>query len=206
MPILPAGTINIDNRGLSTSALGWDDLIGDVSPKVQGAGKATLAVFMGTFEWFSFDVGDKGGIFYHVPHNYALGTDLFLHVHWAHNGTNISGTFDLGVEVHYAKGHQQAIFDDPHLQNIVVPNLSLANAPQYLHRIDEIQISTLGGSSTLIHTEDIEPDGIILIQYNMDEVPVITGGSGSPFIFTLDIHYQLDRNATLNKEPNFYGD
>jgi len=194
----------VNTRGLSGDNLGWRDLIGDVAPKATGAGRATLNVFQGTTEWFSFAAGDQGGIVFHIPHDYAVGTDMFLHVHWSHNGTAISGTFDMAVEAQYAKGHQQADFSTPVTSNIAVAALDLTKAPQYRHRIDEVPLSIAGGSASTLDTADIEVDGVILIQFDMTTIPTITGGTGEPFIFTLDIHYQSDRAATLNKVPDFY--
>lgn len=186
---------------------GWKDLIGDVNPKSQGAGRPTLGTFRGDIRWFHYTAGDDGDIVFHMPHDWCPGTDLFLHVHWAHNGTNISGTFDMRTHVTFAKGFQQG--DDSEFladvePHIVVNDLSIANTPQYQHRVDEIQLSIKGGSATQLDTDRLEVDGLILVHFDMDAIPSITGGTGEPFIFALDIHYQTDRVATAGKAPNFY--
>lgn len=187
--------------------LGWDDIIGDVIPKTLGVGSPQLVTFIDDVRWFSYAAGEDGDIVFHLPHTYARGTDLFIHVHWAHNGTNISGTFDLRTHLTYARGHNQPAHGNFHSDvenHIVVSNLSLAAMPQYRHRIDEIKISTPGGAATLLDTNILEPDGLILCHYDVDVIPNITGGSGEPFIFCLDIHHQVDRIGTLNKSPDFY--
>lgn len=187
-----------------TPTFGWKDLIGDVVPKTIGVGAPVLGTFRNDVRWFSYTTGDDGDIIYHIPHDYAPGTDLFMHVHWGHNGTNISGSIDIRFHLTYAKGHDQANFPadvEPHL---VVGSLSIANTPQYRHKLNEIQISTNGGSATQLDTSVIEPDGIIIVHYDLDVVPTITGGTTRPFIFAIDLHYQATNITTKQKAPNFY--
>lgn len=193
--------IRVDN---ASPSFGWKDLIGDVVPKTTGAGSPPLDTFRDDVRWFSYGSGDDGDIVFHIPHDYVPGTDLFIHVHWAHNGTNITGSIDVRFHLTYAKGHNQANFSadvEPHL---VVGSLTIANTPQYRHRLDEIQCSTTGGSATLLNTTDIEIDGIIGVHYDLDTIPTITGGTGKPFIFAIDLHYQSTGIPTKQKSPNFY--
>ncbi len=189
---------------LTSPTFGWKDLLGDVVPKTTGVGSPQLDTFRNDVRWFDYAVGEDGDMVFHIPHDYVPGTDLYIHVHWGHNGTNISGSFDVRFHATYAKGHQQANFPadvEPHL---VVSSLNITNTPQYHHRIDEFQLSTAGGSATQIDTSVIEPDGLIIIHYDVDVIPTITGGSGKPFIFAIDLHYQSTGLATKNKSPNFY--
>lgn len=83
---------------------GWRDIIGDVSPKVAQPNAATIAAFRGgTYRAFFYNTGDLCFIMYHMPHDYVLGTDIFLHLHWGHNGTAISGQLVLTFGITYAK-------------------------------------------------------------------------------------------------------
>lgn len=190
--------------GIVEHELGWKDLIGDVSPKSTGSGRPTLEAFTNNVRWFSYAANDKGDIVFHIPHDYAPGTDLFVHVHWSHNGTSISGSFDMRLHVTYAKSHLQDIYPADKEPHVLLSGLNLTNSPQYHTRIDEIQLSTPGGSATQLDTDLIEPDGLILMHYNIDVVPSISGGtSPRPFIFAIDIHYQTDRRATVGKLPDF---
>lgn len=183
---------------------GWMDLIGNVTPKTTGAGSPTLDTVRGNIRAYRYSAGDDGDCEFHLPHDYAPGTDLYLHIHWCHNGTNISGNFITDVAATYAKGHNQAIFPAEVSAQISDSSLSLANCPQYQHRIAEIQLSTAGGSASKLDTNSLEVDGIILIHYDVNTIPTITAGSGEPFIIFIDIHYQSTRTATKNKAPSFY--
>lgn len=185
---------------------GWCDLIGDITPKTTGVGAPTLDAFRGNVRSFRYSVGDDGDCVFHIPHDYAPGTDLFMHVHWAHNGTNISGTLAVNFFVSYAKGHNQASNGDFITEKtpiLSVGSLSIANTPQYRHRVDEIQISSSTPSASLLDTATIETDGLILVNFDVATIPTITGGGGEPFIFTLDIHYQSTGLPTKNKSPDF---
>ncbi len=189
----------------ASPAFGWKDLIGDTVPKTFGVGAPTLSTWRGDIRWFAYNTADDGDIIFHLPHDYAPGTDLFLHVHWGHNGTNISGSIDVRFHLSYAKGHGQANFPadvEPHL---VISSLNITNTPQYNHRVDEIQISASSPSGTQIDTDDIEPDGVLMVHFDLDTIPTITGGSpNQPFIFAIDLHYQATNLTTKNKTPNFY--
>jgi hypothetical protein len=188
----------------TSPTFGWKDLLGDVVPKTAGLGAPTLAVFRDNLRWFNYAAADDLDILFHIPHDYVQGTDMHLHVHWAHNGTNISGSISASVYASYAKGHQQENFPSQITATLTVGSLNITNTPQYHHRVDEIQISSSGGSSSTFNTDLIEPDGVVLIHFNVDTIPTITGGTGKPFIFAIDLHYQSTGLATKNKTPNFY--
>lgn len=183
---------------------GWADLIGAISPRTGGAAPAD-SVYYGTVRGWSFLVGDGSTIVFHIPHDYAPGTDMFIHAHWGHNGTAISGSFVLTLGATYAKGHQQDSFTAPIATTITVPSLNLTNTPRYFHRVDEIQLTSAGGSASLLDTSRIEVDGLIMLSYTMTTIPSITGGTvNAPFIFTIDLHYQSTGLVTKNRSPNFY--
>lgn len=184
---------------------GWRDLIGDITPKTTGPGSPTLGNFRGDVRGFFYSGGDDGDAIFHVPHDYVPGTDLYLHLHWSHNGTGISGGLTVSYFITYAKGHQQASFPAQVIPQLVVAGLNITNTPQYRHRVDEIQVSSATPSGTLFDTNAIEVDGLILVHYDVAAIPSITGGSpNEPILFTLDLHYQSNSSGTLNKAPNFY--
>ena len=188
------------------NSYGWHDLTGDVTPRTGGTNAPTLRNFIGSIREYSYIANDQGDTRFHVPHDYAPGTDMFIHVHWGHNGTNISGAFRVDFTVTYAKGHNQIAFSSPLTLSMNVPSLNITNSPQYIHRVDEIQLSAAGGAGGRINTNNIEVDGLFLINYNVVTIPTITGGSSAaPFLFTVDLHYQSTGLTTKNKSPNFYG-
>lgn len=184
----------------------WKDLIGDITPKTSGPGAPTLTAFRGgNVRGFAYSAGDDGDCVFHIPHDYKPGSDLFVHLHWAHNGTAISGNLVVGLSVTYAKGHAQAIYAAEINPNITVATPNIATVPQYSHRIDEIQLSAAAPTASQLDSALIEPDGIILLHFDVTTIPTITGGTpNEPFILTLDLHYQSTYVGTKNKVPNFY--
>jgi hypothetical protein len=184
----------------------WHDLHGHVVPRSATPNNATLEVFRGGFvrEW-AFAAADVSDNRFHIPHDYAPGTDLFIHVHWGHNGTAISGNAVFTFRSTYAKGHNQASFPAEKTLTLTYNTVDIATTPQYRHRIDEIQLSTPGGSATLLDTDLMEADGLILLNTEFTTIPVITGGApNSPFIFVIDLHYQSTGIGTKNKINPFY--
>lgn len=189
------------------STFGWRDLVGAVEPKSTGAGKATLGVWRGGLVkvWF-YDTNDTLDILqYHLPHDYVPGSDLHIHLHWGHHGTAISGSLVVTFGVTYAKGHNQVNFPAEVAPVITVATPNITTVPQYRHRIDEIQLSAASPSGTQIDSDDIEPDGIILLGMIVTTIPTITGGVvDKPAFFEIDIHYQSTNIATKDKAPDFY--
>lgn len=205
MPVTEGIGIKLDDG--SALSFGWKDLIGMVVPKtVPGAGTPTLAAFRGgNTRAHYFQANDLIDMAFHVPHDWAPGTDLFVHVHWGHNGTAISGSFVFDFYTTLAQGFSQTTFPAEKNVTLTVGSLAIETTPQYAHRTDEVQLTSDGGSATLIDTATLEVDSIIIVQGKMSTIPSISGGTTSPFIFTIDIHYQsIGAGTTLNKAPDFY--
>ena len=204
---LPAGASLGQAPGvglLVTGTYGWRDLEGALIPKAIGAGSPSLTTFLGNRRWFAYSAGDDMDCVFHIPHDYLPGSDLHLHIHWSHNGTNISGSSVINYYIGYAKGHSQAVFPADITVTQTLAGLNLTNTPQYTHRIDEIQITNTGGDATHIDNALIEVDGLLHINFDWTTIPTITGGAGKPFGFYLDLHYQSTGVATKNKAPDFW--
>lgn len=184
----------------------WKDLIGDITPRAGTSAAPLLKNFIDNVRDWSYSANDAGDTRFHMPHDYMPGSDMFIHVHWAHNGTDIIGEFNVEFYATYAKGHQQAAFSSTVNPTVTVANLSIVNCPQYMHRIDEVQLSAIGGGTTRLNTSNLEVDGIILINYVVTSIPSIIGSisTNTPFIFNIDLHYQSTNVGTKNKAPSFY--
>ncbi len=190
-----------------TPTFGFNDIIGFVRPDITGVNAPTLAAWRGgSIREFFFNTNDKFDISYHFQHDLAPSTDIFLHVHWGHNGTAISGQLVLTCALTYAKGHNQTIFPAEITTTITVPTPDIVTIPRWVHRIDEIQISSSTPDSTHLDRALLEPDGILLCSMTATTIPTITGSASlnRPAIFTLDLHYQTTSLGTKNKTPNFY--
>lgn len=204
-PVLDKGPgvgIKVD---VDTPSWGWRDLEGVELVDVVGANAATLALYNGVIREFAFGVNDILDIRFHMPHDYLPGSDMFVHVHWSHNGTSISGSFACDISHVYAKGHQQAAFTPPKTIAWSHNTVDIATTPQYQHNITELPLSVSGGSASEIDSADLEVDGLILMNLTVTGIPTITGSANNlPFIHRVDIHYQSTNIATLDKAPNFY--
>lgn len=186
----------------------WADLLGLVQPRASAPNQATLEVFRGgqVREW-AFAAGDRADLRFHIPHDYVVGSDMYIHVHWSHIGTAISGNAVMNFYISYAKGHNQAIFSAEKNVSITYNTVNIATTPQYIHRIDEVAFTSAGGSATLLDRNLIEVDGLLLVNFDFTTIPTITGSAGNinrPFVFYVDIHYQSTGVGTKNKAPGFY--
>ena len=199
--------IKVDSLG--TPTFPWADLIGDITPKTSGAGAPTLAAFRGgNVRAFFYSANDDADCIFHVPHDYVPGSDMFLHLHWAHNGTAISGSLVVNFYVTYAKGHNQSS-NGEFIAEITVPitvsTPNIATIPQYRHRVDEVQLSAASPTANQLDSDIIEPDALIIIHMNTDTIPTITGGTtNEPAFFTIDLHYQSTGIGTKQKSPDFW--
>jgi len=182
---------------------GWHDIIGKMIPKAIGVGSPTRAVYNGAnLADYFFALNDLVDLSFHTPHDYLPGSDIFVHLHWSHNGTAISGNAVFTLYHSYAKGHNQTNFPAEKIVSISYDTVDITTTPQYRHRIDEIPITSSGGSATLVDSASIEIDGIHLIAVKLTTLPTITGGK--LFIHFADLHYQSTNMTTKQKAPNFY--
>jgi len=184
----------------------WADIIGLMEEDPGGANSPVLTTFRGGLvRDYAYTTNDKVDLRFHIPHDYAPGTDMHVHVHWSHNGTAISGNFTLSCASTYAKGHNQAIYPAEKTVTITYATVDIATTPQYIHRIDEVPWSSNGGSATLFDSALIEPDGLVKMNCTLTSLPTITGGS-TPRVFIdfIDLHYQSTGINTKQKAPNFY--
>lgn len=181
---------------------GWKDKEGvlNYASAVPGA----LNIYRNTIRDYSFSVNDEVDGKFHIPHDWAPGTDIFIHVHWSHIGTVISGNFQGNFKYTYAKGHNQAAFGAEKDIPVTYPTVNIATTPRYQHMITEVQLSSSGGSATLLDTASIEVDGLILANWVQTAIPTITGTIVEPFIHYVDLHYQSVEGGTKQRSPNFY--
>lgn len=190
----------------NSPAYTWRDLEGEIRPRETGAGKPTYAVFRGLQKAYHFAAGDVCDLVYHWPHDWVVGSPVYIHTHWSHNGTAISGTLTLKYVWSFAKGHGQSVFPADSTLTHTLSIASVSERPQYGHEIDEIAWAVEGTPGTgEISVDDLEPDGLLLVSLEADVIPTITGGTvANPFIMYADLHYLSTNVGTLNRAPNFW--
>lgn len=179
----------------------WRDLEGPIQPKSSGAGTPSWSTFRGDIKGWKFIAGDVVDSTFHMPHDWA-GTDIYLHFHWAHNGTAINGPIVLTHRWTYAKGHGQSTYpvQANFVQTVAAP--VVAAAAQYAPIISENQFSRAAPGAGEIPLADLEPDGLIKVSTIVTTAPVVTGGGF--FIEYIDIHYQSTNIGTHGKSPPFF--
>ncbi len=177
---------------------GWHDLL---SPTIiyEGASsnKPAFNTFIGAVRKYQYTIGDESYHEFHLPHDYAPGTDLYIHVHWSTNNLPAaSSAVSWKIQATYAKGYSQEVFGFPKELTLTqtAPNVN------YSHNITEIQLSTQGGSATQLNTDNIETDGLILVCTSL-----LSNNMGTnPFMLYCDVHYQSTGIPTLNRNYNFW--
>lgn len=182
-------------RNQTTPQFCWHDLLGEISAKATGGTAATLTAWKGNISQYQFGVLDNVNIAYHIPHDWKHHQDCFIHIHWSLTTTDTT-SYTFGLEATYAVGHNQA----PATANII--NTIVATAPGVANQIvvSEIQLTAPVATASLIESELLEPDGMILTQIKLNSK---TGGA-DPFIHHVDIHYKSTGIGTVSKEPDFY--
>lgn len=183
---------------------GWKDMLGQVNTR-PGATNPTLAVYRGGIYQFQMVVATADEVFneYHVQHDYAPVTSMFIHTHWSHAATTVTGgSVTWSFELTYAKGYNQAAFVAP----ITITVVQNASTTQYQHMIAEVEFSSNGGDGTHLDYNLFEPDGLILSRTTLsaNNITVSGGPVPAPFLHFVDDHYQSTQTATKNRNAPFY--
>ncbi len=186
----------------ASETFGWHDLEG-VLLVYGDPGEATRATYRGGIKALQFVEGNSAYIDFHMPHDYVMGSALYIHAHWSHTATTVTGgSVTWGFELMYAKGHNQAAFAAP----ITVSVAQNSSTTQYQHMIAEGLASTPGGSGVLLDTDLLEVDGLVQCRVFLDsnDLTVSGGGVPNPFIHAVDIHYQSTGVPTKSRAPDFW--
>lgn len=183
---------------------GWRDLIGDMYvPDYSLPEAPTMTTFKGSIKDNLCAVGQGMQVRFHIPHDYAMGTNVHVHAHWSHNSTLVTGGHvTWGFELIYAKGHNQGAFGDV----ITITEQQSASATRYQHMVCEAPASINGGSANLLDTSLIEVDGLVFgrVYLVANNLTVSSGVPPGVFLHQADIHYQSTGVATKNRAPNFW--
>lgn len=196
-----------------TPTYGFADILGDQFSKNTGATKPALAAYNGVIKSWQFSDGDEAYISYHIPHDYVLGTDVFLHIHWSQiSATATGGTIDFKYSAIYAKAHNQvsgATFTSTPITGLfssVDIDDGGSGLSQYQQHLTEVIISGPSATVALFDRDDFEPDGVIELTFEMDTNSLTNSVTVlDPYIHFVDLHYQTTGLiGTKDKAPDFY--
>lgn len=203
--ILPKASTSGIKVDRTTPTFGFADILGDQFSKNTGATKPLLTTYNGAVQGWQFAASEEAFMTFHIPHDYVKGTDIFLHIHWSHIGTLVTGgTVTFKATSIYAKGHNQAAFTSTPAVGTFV---GTASTTQYQQIITEVQYSDPTPTGLEVDTDLLEPDGLIEMTFEVDVngITVSGGGVPDPFIHHVDIHYQsTGLIGTKAKAPDFY--
>ena len=179
----------------TNNALGWRDNIIELKVDSSSPNAPTLNPFRGSILAWTFPGGEmtEASAAWHIDHDYAMGTPLYFHVHWATPSTDI-GTVRWGFEYTIAKGHQQQAF--PTTSTVYIEQATTGTA--YMHMIAELS------EANAIPGTNIEPDTVIMVRLFRDGGNAADTLNQPVFGLFLDLHYQADHTTTPNKSPPFW--
>lgn len=185
---MPLVGINRSVKGVTSSTgfqSGWRDLLISGLALRNGTSAPTFAVWRGGVYQNRYSRGDEAHGAWHIQHDYKPGSDVYMHVHVTPTNTN-TGNIKFGFEWTYARGYSVDLFSNTTTTTYV----EQAGAGSIgAHQIIE---------SAPITIPNCEVDGVIGFRVFRDNA----GGdtyTGDCFLIQVDLHYEVDRFATLNR-------
>jgi hypothetical protein len=179
---------------------GWRDQLGEIN--VRGTGSSDPAYSqVGATNFYAFlfpGTGVQLKQFWHqshIQHDFKLGSKVYPHVHWI-PATSGTGNVVWNVSWTAAKGHGQGAFDFANPTTFQI--IQAAPGVAYQHMIAE------ASEAQAVSISGMEPDTVICWRVWRD--PADAGDTYAADVFSnfFDIHYEVDRVATVGRSPNFY--
>ena len=173
----------------------WADLTAPINPD-SGVGVSTPSweAFRGDFSAMLFlaNKSQSVQVAFHINHDYALGTEIFPHVHWTNKVPGETGTVRWGVDLLVAQGHQQDNFNGV-IDTIYIEQAGVGGTLDHM----------VAESSVGFYDPRLEPDTLVYCRIFRDSGhPNDT--AGNVYGLTIDMHYQLDDVGTPSRSPDFY--
>lgn len=202
-PVLPCSKSSGISVNPASPAFTYRESYGLVVPKTTGSGSPTSRVYRGGYAYaWAFINGDGVDVDFNFDRDILSESPLDLHVHWSHNGTNISGLLTMAFNYTYARSYNQDNYGAEKQVEISYNTTDISTTPQYRERVDSCALSTPGGSATLIDEAIVEPCLSIFGRLRITTLPTITGGH--LFIHACNILYKSTSIGTVAKIPPFY--
>lgn len=173
---------------------GWRDNISSIDTR-SGGNAPQRNVFRDGLYLYEFSADEMNEVFsnFHIDHDYKLGTMLYPHLHFA-TTSNASGVVRLGFEYSFAQGHGLGTF--PATTTLYLDFTVPANSA-FVHFVAEVP------EGQGIPGTGVDTDGVILMRIFRDAAHVNDTFPATIFGILSDLHYEVDRYATINRFPNF---
>lgn len=195
---LAEGDANTDHFDLKTKD-GWADIVSEFYTR-GGPASPGVSQFIGGIYLLEFSDTDVLEAFcnVHIPHAYRPGSMMYPHIHFSVK-SNEAGTVRWGVEWTFARRHDSTgLTAFPATQTIYIDFPIPANSANKHFVAEAAQGQGIPGT-------DIEVDGMVMCRVFRDPTHVNDTFVGSVWAITSDMHIEVDRAATPNRAPNFYG-
>ena len=182
---------NLVASGLLKHGIGWRDNIQPFVKGAAGVAAPTLTTLANGARLYAFANADSVHVEFHIDHDIVQNSTCYPHVHFISSAAMTAGQTVIWEFIYVkAKGHSQG-------QSFLAARTTL----KLTYVADGTEIA--GEHIVLEHPTGftlVEPDEIILAEYKK------TGGTHGGTIYGImgDLHYQSDREVTVNKAPNFY--
>lgn len=188
----------LDMTGPGAETYGWRDLMGEITVRGAGPNSPDWVVFRDGIHGYGFTKLKLQEVWqsFHLNHDYAKGTPLLMHIHWAPI-TAATGTVRWGFEYTTAKGHAQNTDSVFPQTTTIYAEETVGEGGQYKHHVSEI--TELDGIAL-----QLEPDTLVLVRAFRDALHVNDTFPDTVVAFQMDAHYQVDRYATERRAPDFY--
>lgn len=182
--------------GESSHPKGWKDNLAFFSNGKTNAATEPLWADIGN-GIFAYQFADNKNneifVSFHTNHDIIVNSKQYPHIHWCPLSSH-TGNIVWKLEYSLAKGHGQD-------ESLTVPLNTIYIEQAGKGLIGEHMIA----ESTELNTITIEePDMLLLIKITRESSHVNDTFEGSVAGFMCDLHYESDRETTINKTPNFY--
>lgn len=187
-PLNASGTI--DPEYVRHNA-GWRDNIMQFVKGSPGVNAPTLTTLGNGALLYEFGVNDSVHVEFHVDHDVLPNSLAYPHIHFLSTsamtaGQTVTWNFTYVSAIGYSQG------------------ASLTGTRTVINMTYTADGTEIAGEHIILEATTgvtlVEPDQVLLAEYTY------TGGTHGGTIYGImgDLHYQSDREVTLNKAPNFY--
>lgn len=191
--------VSRDENGMPLYPLGWKDSLSSFSAgKTAGSNvPAWVLIRDGLYAYeFSATLLKEVWLNFHIGHDYAPGTNIYPHVHFVPSSDEVEGVVRWGFEYSYADREG----DFPASTTVYIEQTVAANS-QYKHIVSEVTDSNVISAADF----EIETDGVLMCRVFRDAAHANDTYAGTVFGIFADLHYQSDRDTTINKAAPFRG-
>lgn len=165
----------------------YNDLVIPMIVRVAGAGRPSLATFVGNIQQYQFAINDNAELeAVELLHGWKEGTEIELHVHWATGGLNDSTVRGVKWEIEYSWANTllsggTTVFGAP--TTISLESSIAASEPDRTHRYTSVGSFTPTGGKV----------GAFLVM-RVKRIASVTdpAPAADPFGLAVGVHYQVD--------------